>query len=151
MAELPESVRLRLKQAAGEHPDAGLLTAFAENALREREREQVLEHLSQCAACREVVSLALPEVEAPLAAATPARGAGLRWPLMRWATLASAAAVVAIAVFVSFEPNLLRSRMATAPAARQAEAPIPAAPSVAGGKTDRKSTRLNSSHQKISY
>src|SRR5574340_1513972 len=138
MADLPEIVRQRLKQAVGEHPDAGLLTAFAENSLREREREQVLEHLSQCAACREVVSLALPEVEKPMAAATPARGNGFRWPLMRWAALVSAAAVVAIAVFVSFEPNLLRSRMATAPAARPAEAPMPAAPALAGEKTAQK-------------
>jgi hypothetical protein len=138
MAELPEIVRQRLKQEAGEHPDAGLLTAFAENSLLKREREQVLEHLSQCAACREVVSLALPEVEPPIAAATPARTARLRWPLLRWAALASAAAVVAIAVFVSFEPNLLRSRMATVPAARQVEAPVPAAPPVAGEKTAHK-------------
>ena len=47
MAELPEIVRQRLKQEAGEHPDAGLLTAFAENSLRGRGRAQVLEHLSQ--------------------------------------------------------------------------------------------------------
>ena len=61
MAELPKIVRERLATApAGAHPDADQLTAFAEKRLGERERGQVLAHLSACQACREVVSLALP-------------------------------------------------------------------------------------------
>jgi hypothetical protein len=42
------------------HPDAEVLSGFAENALSPKEREGVLEHLSACAACREVLFLSLP-------------------------------------------------------------------------------------------
>ena len=42
----------------GFHPDAESLNAFAEQALRDRERAEVLEHLGVCARCREVVALA---------------------------------------------------------------------------------------------
>jgi hypothetical protein len=48
-------------QVAGQpHPDAEVLSAFADNALSPKEREGVLEHLSACAACREVLFLSLP-------------------------------------------------------------------------------------------
>jgi hypothetical protein len=46
------------------HPDENVLTAFAEHALLDRERETVMQHLSTCAQCREVLSLtaaAIPE------------------------------------------------------------------------------------------
>ena len=57
-------------QGAG-HPDANLLAAFVEKTLTEKERTQVLNHLSQCADCREVAAFTLP---AEVAAAEPARG-----------------------------------------------------------------------------
>jgi len=64
MAEVSRNVHERLgQQAAGEHPDANLLSAFAEHSLTEPERMQVLDHLSRCAECREVAALALPAVE----------------------------------------------------------------------------------------
>ena len=53
-----------------EHPDANLLTAFLERTLTERERTQVLNHLAECAECREIVALSLP---AEAKAAEPAR------------------------------------------------------------------------------
>ena len=62
-----ESVRKlvsgRLKtQSAGPHPDADLLSAFAENALPEAERKHLLAHLADCGGCREVVFLSsLPQ------------------------------------------------------------------------------------------
>jgi len=53
MAEVSRTVRERLgQQAAGEHPDANLLSAFAEHSLTDAERAQVLDHLSRCAECR---------------------------------------------------------------------------------------------------
>jgi len=66
MTELPNVVRERLKAApAGLHPDPNLLTAFAEQALSDRERTQVLDHLSRCADCRDVVVLATPARSPP--------------------------------------------------------------------------------------
>ena len=66
MEQLPKIVRQRLQATAkaGVHPDPDLLTAFAEKSLKERERSLVLQHLAQCADCRSVISLAIPEVEA---------------------------------------------------------------------------------------
>jgi hypothetical protein len=40
------------------HPDENLLSAFAEHALAPKERESVLEHLSTCTSCRDVVFVA---------------------------------------------------------------------------------------------
>ncbi|HSE50468.1 MAG TPA: zf-HC2 domain-containing protein [Terriglobales bacterium] len=101
MAELSKLARRALaKQAvAGAHPDAGLLTAFAERALIAREREQVLAHLATCAECREVVALAAPEQPPAEEATVAPRQAGwLTVPLMRWGAVAAAVAVVAVAV-----------------------------------------------------
>lgn len=86
-------------QSAGTHPEAELLNAFAENALAANERESVLGHLSMCANCREIVSLAVqtrPE-GAPLA--KPARG-GFRWATLQWASVAASVAIVTVAVLV---------------------------------------------------
>ena len=65
MLEIPKIVRQRLAAnlAAGAHPDANLLTAFAEQTLTRRERDSVLRHLSQCSECREVTILSAPEPE----------------------------------------------------------------------------------------
>ena len=54
------SGRLKLK-AAGPHPDPDLLTAFAEHALPDAERAQLIEHLGACSDCREVLYLAMPD------------------------------------------------------------------------------------------
>jgi Photosynthesis system II assembly factor YCF48/Putative zinc-finger len=106
MEQLPKIVRERLRATAkpGAHPDPDLLTAFAEKSLNERERGMVLEHLSQCAECREVVSLSQPEMElahvavAAVAAArppAPARSRWLRGPVLGWGALAACAVIVA--------------------------------------------------------
>ena len=65
---MPEFVVERLRSAAvlnrasiSAHPDANLVAAFLERSLREEERAQLLDHLSLCADCREVVARALPE------------------------------------------------------------------------------------------
>jgi Putative zinc-finger len=91
------------------HPDADLLTAFAEQALPARERDQVLTHLAQCADCREVAALAgaaviEPELVAAVAVGKPAiRRTGGFLPLrpLRWTAAAATAAVVLSAVWLN--------------------------------------------------
>ncbi len=97
MAELPKIVQERLKVAAnaGSHPDADLLTAFAEHALPPPERGPVMEHLARCGECREVVALALPEVATARGAEVVVRGGWFRWHTLRWAALAAGVVVVA--------------------------------------------------------
>ncbi len=89
------------------HPDADVLTAFAEQALSATERDGLLQHLALCGDCREVVAVALPPADiaaAPIVTDTD----GLRttvskaraphklsfaWPTLRWAALAAGIAV----------------------------------------------------------
>ena len=61
MSELPKFVvnHLRNAQPIGEHPDADVLAAFAEQSLSERERTSVLLHLSTCPDCREMTALVM--------------------------------------------------------------------------------------------
>lgn len=78
MTEVPKIVHHRLRaaelgrQAEQAHPEADVLTAFAEQALSQADREGVLGHLALCTDCRDLVSLALPASEF---AATPAAAA----------------------------------------------------------------------------
>lgn len=111
MTEVPKIVvdRLRVAELAHaasspSHPDADLLTAFAEQALSAPERDSVLQHLAACKDCRELISLALsPEAVAiaPCATETEALRMPLKtnaeknwlsafaWPTLRWAALAA--------------------------------------------------------------
>jgi len=117
MAELSKLARRALAKqpAAGPHPDAGLLTAFAERALLAREREQVLAHLATCAECREVVALAAPEQPlADEATVAPRKAGWLTVPLMRWGAVAAAVAVVAVAVVMQ-APKVQRAAKAPSP------------------------------------
>ena len=128
MTEVPKIVYDRLRAARPEHalpvrtgpelthelahPDANLLTAFAEQALSVTERKGLLEHLAFCADCREVIARALPAAEivaAPIESggeAVPATAVPkternwltstkFAWPSLRWAVLAAGIAVVA--------------------------------------------------------
>jgi len=110
MPEVPKIVhdRLRAAKPADHHPDADVLTAFAEQALPAIERDRVTEHLSRCRDCREIVALGLPALEAVPQPRTVAEGvpAGvaptaerqrnwLAWPNLRWAALAAGVVVVA--------------------------------------------------------
>jgi hypothetical protein len=65
MSEVPKIVYDRLRTAPPEsdpvakvHPDANLLTAFAEQSISALEREDVLHHLALCGDCRETVHIA---------------------------------------------------------------------------------------------
>jgi len=96
MSNVPKIVLKQLQAQAGEHPDADLLTAFAEQALPESERILVLSHLSVCSDCREVIALALPASEAANAAVSPrpARAGWLTMPAFRWGVVAAGVLVV---------------------------------------------------------
>jgi Photosynthesis system II assembly factor YCF48/Putative zinc-finger len=106
MEPLPKLVRQRLQAAAqaGVHPDPDLLAGFAERSLSERERAPVLEHLANCADCRQIVSLSLPPFELQHAdaagAVLPSRIGWGRRPGLRWAAAAACLAVVGGAVIL---------------------------------------------------
>jgi photosynthesis system II assembly factor YCF48-like protein/putative zinc finger protein len=111
MPEVPKIVysRLRAGNAGSEHPDANLLTAFAEQALSPAERETVSQHLAACGDCREVVALALPASES-VAEATPAssevklahvRPVRADWNWFGWLGLRGAAVVAGVVIVAS--------------------------------------------------
>jgi Photosynthesis system II assembly factor YCF48 len=127
MTEVPKIVHDRLRsgerqRATGEreHPEADLLTAFAEQALSVSERDGVLEHLAFCGDCREVIALALPaddskavrvaadaEVAQPVGTprgtlprvAVP-RWFNFEWPALHWAALTAGVAVVGVVLLL---------------------------------------------------
>lgn len=91
----------RTRVRPGNHPDADTLTAYAEQLLPARERNQVLEHLSACDDCREVVALSLPEPEAAIAVAGAASAAGRRRFAWKWTPAFGLAASVAVLAIVT--------------------------------------------------
>ena len=99
MQNVPKIVRERLQAAtpAVNHPDADVLTAFAERSLPDVERTVVLEHLARCGDCRDIVALALPATEPVENAISPSPRGWLTWPALRWGFVA--AGVVAIVSF----------------------------------------------------
>lgn len=145
------TLRAQLAQSQGgsPHPDADLLTAFAENALLEGERNDILAHLAVCEPCRAVVASANaaadPE-EAPRPAPAPVRP-----PIRTWlpgvALAASLFVMVASTVFfyrglhsVPRQPTTVASTPATE---KPAAVPTPqttvatAAPAPASPKHNR--------------
>jgi hypothetical protein len=103
MAGLPEIARRRLSRApgVGDHPDAGLLTAFVEGTLTKSHRDNVLDHLVTCSGCNRLVALIAPVREAGrvLLPAEARRRWFVRTP-MRWAAATAAIAVVVSAVVI---------------------------------------------------
>jgi hypothetical protein len=126
MDQLPKIAQQRLQATANPavHPDPDLLTAFAEKSLNDRERAQVLQHLSQCSDCRTVVSLAMPETSASPASPQSSwlRWPALNWPTLRWGALAACAVVVGAAVTLHYE------KQPEPPAQVAQKAPSPAPP-----------------------
>lgn len=110
MSNLPHIVRQRLAVSSGaDHPDADLLTAFAERQLAAPERERVLTHLGTCASCREIVALAAPEMIAAQPVLTPARTRSW-WSIRsyQYGLVAAAFALVAVGL-VMLRPVAQRS------------------------------------------
>ncbi|MGE5112346.1 MAG: zf-HC2 domain-containing protein, partial [Acidobacteriaceae bacterium] len=83
------------------HPEADVLTAFAENGLTSKERQQVVEHLATCNDCREIVFLAQPEMAQMQETFAPARVGRFRW--MAWASVVAVVVVVGSAVLLQRE------------------------------------------------
>jgi hypothetical protein len=91
MQPLPKIVRERLQAPAqSEHPDPNVLAAFSEQSLPGPERALLLEHLARCGDCREVLALALPEVEEEEAVPFVVRRPWLSMPMLRWRAIAAA-------------------------------------------------------------
>jgi hypothetical protein len=105
MEGIPKVVRQRLQ--AGEeggdrsrqiHPDAEVLTAFAEHSLAECERAQVFDHVAQCGNCRDILFLAAPQTEAiQILQKVPVRG-WWSWPVLRWGALGACVVIVGAVV-----------------------------------------------------
>ena len=100
MQNVPKIVVKRLQVPPAEsHPDADLLTAFAEQSLTGAERDHVVEHLARCGDCREVVSLALPaQVELQPSIDSSPNWFGwtlLRGSALRWSTVAAGVVLIA--------------------------------------------------------
>src|SRR5580704_19377134 len=111
MAEIPKIVSRRLRAIAvvGEHPDPNLLGAFLEKSLARNEQAQVLEHLSRCMVCREIVSLASSQpAVADVVSVVPASTATawLAWPVLRWG--AAVACVVVVGAVVTLRQQQSR-------------------------------------------
>src|SRR6266851_634718 len=105
MLDLPKIVRVRLNSPSdqlGGHPDADLLTAFAEHSIGNRERAQVMQHLANCGLCREVVRLAEPQIEDVVARHSSVPIAWLSWPVLRWGTLAAFALLMSLALLTKW-------------------------------------------------
>jgi hypothetical protein len=166
MTEVPKIVYDRLRAALPEHalplrtgpelahPDANLLTAFAEQTLSPTEREGMLAHLALCGDCRDVIALALPaadivaaliaaEGEAVRATAVPTKAernwlnaTKFAWPSLRWAALAAGIAVVASVLLLrpgklnqSISPSVNPQVAITAPSASGPQIASSAVPS----------------------
>lgn len=139
MQKIPQIVPQRLKvgAAVGGHPDADILTAFAERSLLEQERKNVLAHIAACAECREIVSLALPATVGVEPASLAVRRSWFAWPVFRWGFATAGVALITLGV-VEFEQRkpehsaVVARQVATEPVTTQLQdqASSPAIPSV---------------------
>ena len=181
-SEVPKIVYDRLRAAAPEpdsnavaraHPDADLLTAFAEQALSAPEREEVLHHLALCENCREVLSLAdvlslsidsVNSVDAPPVPIStesklesePVQTASIRfaarknwrpvfaWPNLRWAGLAAGVAIVAAVLVLHPGKQNHAAQSATSPSI------VANAPRAAGSQVALSSSNQSTSSQSFS-
>jgi hypothetical protein len=136
MPDLPKIVQARLQRptplTAESHPDADLLTAFAEQSLAGPERDHIVKHLAHCGDCREVVSLALPPLLDPQPLAHR-NASWFQWTLLRgsalrWATVAAAVVLIATIATLQFRrqrPQELASNALQEKESISTPAPIP--------------------------
>ena len=118
MQNVPKIVRERLRAAtpAVDHPDADVLTAFAERSLPKREQGVVLEHLARCGDCRDIVALALPATEPVEAVLNRSSSGWLTWPALRWAFVAVGVVAIASLGIVQYQRGRTQNMAAGAPA-----------------------------------
>jgi hypothetical protein len=114
-----------------EHPPIDLLSAFSERALSGSDTAPVLQHLADCADCREIVFLAAPQLES--VGLSPAENRPdpssaarwISWPVLRWGTVAACAVIVVAAV--RFQPIYRRAGGDVTFAVRQSQQSAPQA------------------------
>lgn len=112
MEQLPNLVRDRLRtQPGGNHPDADVLTAFAEQVLPDAERSRVLTHLSGCAECRDVLALAIPPATGSASLDTAHPTPWFQWKVLRWG--AAVACVVIVGSAVLLKRDMMAPKMAS--------------------------------------
>jgi hypothetical protein len=118
MQNVPKIVRERLRAATPsvDHPDADVLTAFAERSLPKREQGVVLEHLARCGDCRDIVALALPATEPVEAVVNRSSSGWLTWPALRWAFVAVGVVAIASLGIVQYQRGRTENMAASAPA-----------------------------------
>jgi hypothetical protein len=110
------------------HPDENLLAAFAEHSLAAPERAGVMEHLSTCARCRDIVFLTRQATEADANAVAASQAQRSRnW---NWGWLMAAGALATALVFGSI--SLLRHSEKLAAPLQSAAVPPPASAPEAG-------------------
>jgi hypothetical protein len=160
MQGLPKIVLKRLGKTAapGTHPDADLLTAFAERSLGETERVQVMEHVSRCSDCREVLALvALPitEVAAVKVSIAPTRHRWIGWPVIRWGVAVAGIIAIASVGIVQYRQRQKReisvsltSSNPTSATADLAASPSPAVPETKGVLSPRDKQRQTEMRKK---
>ena len=120
---IAERLRVGAMPPPSAHPDADLLTAFAERSLGDAERAHVVEHLARCAVCRDVVYFAQPEADAasPQPAGSRAQIRWFAWRRLQWAALAaSLSVIVAVTVFLKNNPERSTSVLSGEVATKQA-------------------------------
>jgi hypothetical protein len=123
------------------HPDADILSAFAESTLADPERARVVSHLAYCDDCRQIVALSQEAGEAtPNPAGAPVRArpaSAALWP-WRWASL-GAAALLAFFVIVrsnipKHPPQINSPEISRAPKLEPARTPGSSQPETNPGK-----------------
>ncbi|HEY6769725.1 MAG TPA: hypothetical protein VI386_33705 [Candidatus Sulfotelmatobacter sp.] len=153
MQQLPKIARGRLQAMPPlEHPDADLLTAFAEQSLLVRERAAVMDHLSHCGDCREVLALALPEMEQAAAPAVLVHRPWFSMPMLRWGAIAAAVLVVASVGVVRYQQHV--ANQITTAKLETLKAPVreaspPPSPSSGGNEARAANSPANPSRRRI--
>ncbi len=112
MAQIPKIVSQRLQAMAElrDHPDPNLLTAFVERSLKSADRVRVLEHLSVCSNCREVVSFSAMQPETSTVSLASSASGWLSWPALRWG--AAVACVIVVGTVVTLHQKREPQQMA---------------------------------------
>jgi hypothetical protein len=137
MEKLPQSVLKQLQGPMHEsepHPDPDLLTAFSENSLTALERAPVIDHLSHCKDCRDILAIAASAAEFPVQSKI-LPGAGFApspwfvWPAFRWAALAAGVLIVASVGILQFGHNRHTKQLASGSLQNETSLSAPVSPS----------------------
>ena len=127
----PNALRTHLahRQPADPHPDADLLTAFAEDALLDHERAGILAHLAACPDCRAIVHTAADAEPDPAPQLDPVRPQLRTWiPGVALAASLIVMAASSIVFYRTLHTSPVRTQtVASAPAQQIPSAP-PATP-----------------------